>query len=107
MHWGASQTLATKKANIVPQPSPAARPRGGERGEGPQMFNHKMGEPFVLLSLTGTLTKSPYIVLRRMAGPTVGPTTSPFSRVRAGRRVWPGAFVYNLQTSFVISSGYD
>eukprot|EP00959_Pyramimonas_sp_CCMP1952_P026615 558376-Pyramimonas_sp.AAC.1 len=66
-----------------------------------------MGEPFVLLSITGTLTKSPYIVTRRMAGPTEGPTTSPFSRVRTGRRVTPGVFVYNLQTSFVISSGYD
>eukprot|EP00959_Pyramimonas_sp_CCMP1952_P386319 8096422-Pyramimonas_sp.AAC.1 len=71
------------------------------------MFIHKTGAPSILLPLTGALTKSPYIVFRRLAGPTVGPTTSPFSRVRVGRRVPPGARVYNLQTSLDISSGYD
>eukprot|EP00959_Pyramimonas_sp_CCMP1952_P316158 6617247-Pyramimonas_sp.AAC.1 len=66
-----------------------------------------MGAPSVLLSLAGTLAKSPSIAARRMAGPTVGPTTSPLSRVRTGRRVSTGALAHNRQTSFVISSGYD
>eukprot|EP00959_Pyramimonas_sp_CCMP1952_P461812 9482219-Pyramimonas_sp.AAC.1 len=70
-----------------------ALPRGGVLGAGPQMFSHKSG--------------APSIAFRRMAGPTVGPTTSPFSRVRTGWRASPGAFVYNLQTNLVVSSGYD
>eukprot|EP00959_Pyramimonas_sp_CCMP1952_P280658 5866517-Pyramimonas_sp.AAC.1 len=59
MHWGASQTLATKKANIVPQPSPAAAPRGGVQGERPQMFSHNSEAPSVQWSFTGALAKSP------------------------------------------------
>eukprot|EP00959_Pyramimonas_sp_CCMP1952_P295907 6189586-Pyramimonas_sp.AAC.1 len=66
-----------------------------------------MGEPSVSLSTTGTLTKSPNLVTRRLAGPTLGPTPSPFSRVRTQCPASPGALVYNLQTNFVTSSGYD
>eukprot|EP00959_Pyramimonas_sp_CCMP1952_P299212 6258503-Pyramimonas_sp.AAC.1 len=59
MHWRVRSAFENRQAYIVPQPSPVAVPRGGVRGEGPQMFNHKTGAPAVLLPLTGTLTKSP------------------------------------------------